>query len=379
MESRPLNLLNDLPYEVRIHVANKLDTSDLVAYAQASKSSHKLFQVDIAINKLLHHIARGEQDLAEKMIRATPSLLLEAGEVTDYSGRYFKNITAFQYALWALDSHMWKMILKYLPKDKAAQQLSIHLNKEKDYTALHGNHYNFDLLIQALRKGRKVSYESWVVMVGQPQKQVPAHIANEYCRGDVPFSKKRNFHESTLPRTLTFYNFNTHVDQNWFPLKENPLLGVDYAISQGRQYLGLGWTGGASQPGTVAGYEHRGEGDVDAMIKLAIARKKDLEELKSSLLYTKAIKSEDEQLNEIKQLITVLSKQINFSRFNFNIERRKIKLAFLQKVVSLKDEGMDLITSIMLAKEEFQLDERRSITAGVFSNRVGNLINSILR
>ena len=70
------------------------------------------------------HVAFGEQDEAKEMLKINPELLLHKGDVTDYSNRTFKGITAFQYALWALDWHMWMMIKKYLPDDVAAAQLS---------------------------------------------------------------------------------------------------------------------------------------------------------------------------------------------------------------------------------------------------------------
>jgi hypothetical protein len=46
----------------------------------------------------------------------------KAGRVTDLSGREFQSITAFQYALWALDWHMWAMIQKYLPVEQQQVQ-----------------------------------------------------------------------------------------------------------------------------------------------------------------------------------------------------------------------------------------------------------------
>lgn len=65
--------------------------------------------------KLLSHIARGEQKEAEGMIKADPILLLMGGKVIDYSGRVFegcadfKGIKPFQLAFWG-DRQMWRMI-----------------------------------------------------------------------------------------------------------------------------------------------------------------------------------------------------------------------------------------------------------------------------
>ena len=59
-----------------------------------------------ALNQLLQSVAEGEQDKAEEFIQKNKNLLLYPGTVKDLSGREFKQITAFQYALWALDWHI---------------------------------------------------------------------------------------------------------------------------------------------------------------------------------------------------------------------------------------------------------------------------------
>ena len=92
-----------------------------------------------ALAQLLKLVAEGEQDQAEALIKQTPQLLLASGTVTDLSGRTFKNITAFQYALWAMDWHMWTMIKKYLPTEAQAQQLQELETKGTE----HGKHFDF--------------------------------------------------------------------------------------------------------------------------------------------------------------------------------------------------------------------------------------------
>ena len=73
-----------------------------------------------SLGELLTYVADGEQDKAEELIRKDRNLLLHIGTVNDLSGREFKLITAFQYALWAMDWHMWTMIQKYLPQEAQA-------------------------------------------------------------------------------------------------------------------------------------------------------------------------------------------------------------------------------------------------------------------
>ena len=98
-------------------------------------------------SQLLRYVAEGEQDEAEKLIEGNKNLLLHAGTVTDLSGREFKGITAFQYALWAMDWHMWTMIQKYLPEEAQREQFEV---LETKGTA-HGKHFSLQPLTGALQ------------------------------------------------------------------------------------------------------------------------------------------------------------------------------------------------------------------------------------
>ncbi len=78
--------------------------------------SRRLFEPEFngqTVSQLLLHVIHGEQDEAEAMISANPDLLLEEGEVIDYSGRTIKR-TAFQMAVGAEDVEMAEMIAQYL-------------------------------------------------------------------------------------------------------------------------------------------------------------------------------------------------------------------------------------------------------------------------
>lgn len=82
---------------------------------------------------------------------------------------------------------------------------------------------------------------AWMV-VGKAQRDVPAHIAQEYCRPGRSFSPTPQFNEAELPRTLTFYNPNTGARDSWFPLPSpDSGLGFDFALT----HRGLGAGGGA--------------------------------------------------------------------------------------------------------------------------------------
>jgi serine/threonine protein kinase len=168
-----------------------------------------------ALEQLLRSVAEGEQDKAEALIQKDNNLLLQAGNMMDLSGREFKNITAFQYALWAIDWHMWKMIQKYLPEEQQRTQFE---ELETKGTA-HGKHFNFRPLIEALQtyveniekvwKYDRRARDHWCKAVGGMQVLVPAHVMNEYCRQDRSFDPCPAFTEEKLPRmswSMTRYN-----------------------------------------------------------------------------------------------------------------------------------------------------------------------------
>ena len=72
-------------------------------------------------------MAKGNQDEAETLLTATPAniqtLLRTPGIFTDYSGRTF-NCTTYEYAYWAKDTHMCRMLESYMDAETKAQMLA---------------------------------------------------------------------------------------------------------------------------------------------------------------------------------------------------------------------------------------------------------------
>ena len=184
-----------------------------------------------AVDQLLLHIALGEQDAAERILQSDATLLLYSGKVTDYSNRTFKRITGLKYALWALDWHMWKMLLKYLPQGAAKTQLQELETRGTEY----GVHYDFNELLQALQtyidQFASWNWEQrdkhWNEVIGGAQTRVPAHVANQYCHPYQDFHPTPSFTEDSLPR-----NFNLTINNNFYPLRIYSAgeLGKNFAI-----------------------------------------------------------------------------------------------------------------------------------------------------
>jgi len=202
-EEKSKNTITDLPQDTLIKSGEYLLNKDLASFAAVSKGYHGIFKPMLEINKLLLHVARGEQDKAENMLRGNPALAWYSGTVTDLSERRFANITAFQYALWAMDWHMWTMLLKYLPKPEAAAQARALEEGGTEY----GTHFDLNKLLQALDTYIKhynswdedMLTDHWCKVVGGAQRMLPAHVVNEYCRPDRSFLPTPTFTETSLP------------------------------------------------------------------------------------------------------------------------------------------------------------------------------------
>jgi Leucine Rich repeat len=156
-----------------------------------------------AILKFLKLVTEGAQDEAEAMLIENPGLALEEGDVVDLSKRMFRSITGFQYAVWALDWHMWKMIRKYLSDEKALMQAqrfetgSWVQDYGKDAVGILNN------LIAAYQRLfiRSNSLNFYDLDVMRVQLSLPVHVINEYCHPTRPFYPCPKFDEvSIFPR-----------------------------------------------------------------------------------------------------------------------------------------------------------------------------------
>ena len=187
----------------------------------------------------LNLVAWGEEEKVEQILKNARRLATMSGDLTDPAGREFKNITAFQYAVWALDYHMWTMIRNYLTDEQIRAQLA-GLNNGSWVTE-YGNQVSWQNLIDALQIHATIGHcaaqditKHWCTQVGGEQLKLPAHVINEYMRLDQSFNPCPDFTATTLlPRS------NVH---EWYqPLHNRPrgvgkaTLGVDAAWSRDGQ------------------------------------------------------------------------------------------------------------------------------------------------
>jgi len=199
------------------------------------------------LKKFLRWVAEGEQDKAEAILKSNHKLTLMSGDVMDLSKRTFTDITGFQYAVWALDWHMWTMIRKYLSDDDAREQAQGF--KTGAWVQQHGVHANLNILIQAyqttidLQKASKYteSNTAWVQQVREAQFLLPAHVVNEYCHPTRAFYPLPNFKNAVvLPRS------RITDEGEWFrALCFGDKLGNKFAVYRGMRLQCVGWSGAA--------------------------------------------------------------------------------------------------------------------------------------
>ncbi len=240
--------------------------------AKEAIRTHPSFQT----HRFLHDVAKGKQEEAEALLTTTPAntqtLLRTPGIFTDYSGRTF-NCTAYEYAYWAKDTHMCRMLEHHMSEEtKAFMAARIdEMERIEDATSQpvglvynqagqehRGAHFDFTPFKEACQRyidGHSNWFitQNWAAMnaalwdIGKEQRNVPAHVAQEYCRLDRSFTPRPEFNEATLPRVLTFYNKTIGQHGSWFPLTtSNSGLGFNFTlirawelVLQPNRYLGV--------------------------------------------------------------------------------------------------------------------------------------------
>ncbi|HAT8179909.1 TPA: SidC [Legionella pneumophila] len=239
------------------------------------------FKPQINTKQFLQHVAYGQQNEAESLLKNNAALAQELlvardMEFTDYSGRTFQ-CSAYEYAWWAKDSHMRFMLEHYMDGDTKRELLKRIQHIEEPIGAglfkeprglaytQNGREYrsaHFDLtplkqalraFIEAYKQKPILTNADWEALdavwmqVGLSQREVPAHVAQEYCHPGGAFQqvvKKPALlldasNPDNLKRNLKFYNLKTRSYDAWFAPGSTPAgsgLGASFAILQTNEY-----------------------------------------------------------------------------------------------------------------------------------------------
>ncbi len=225
-----------------------------VKVSKIHQYSRRLFHASHGQNAWIHaflkHVVRGEENAAEALLIKCPDLALQKGPVVDYSKRKVF-CTALQYAIWAGDWYMYKMILKYMrsPTAEAAVTEQLHalntygLGGTSKVPSTYGARFDFQPFITAYRRYLEESKVRFITSDLEPfwlatckeQAMLPAHVIQQYCHPNRSFLMDRNppvFNESTLPRnnTAKLSFFSSDEAQNIFMSIQ---FGI-FSISKGR-------------------------------------------------------------------------------------------------------------------------------------------------
>ena len=168
VSARSTTTFEALPVELVLKIGETLSFKEKARLASTSKYYYGLFKSELRAPRLLLFVARGEQDEAHAMLEQYPELLLKPGNVTDYSGRTFKKITAYEYAYWAKDTHMCRMLEAHMDEATKAIMLERIDAMERDgltyeqhsVVITHSKHFDFTPLITALRRYVD-GYDNW--------------------------------------------------------------------------------------------------------------------------------------------------------------------------------------------------------------------------
>lgn len=138
--------------------------------------------------EFLRHVYRGDLDQVQLYLDRKRELALINVTIKDLSGRTFNRITALQYAFWAIDLEMCSLLLRFLPREKAYEQLSEFIN-DQDNIKPHGKHFSLLNYLQVLgiylshyeqwmanynKGGRELMADYWCKTVGPTEKEFPA-------------------------------------------------------------------------------------------------------------------------------------------------------------------------------------------------------------
>lgn len=251
--------IDDDSNKVTLSYIDKKTKNSLVL---TSSSLYKQLQPIRLLAALHRYVAHGNQDAAKEILKKYPELMIEKGSFHDNGLRRVINASAFQYALWALDAHMWTMMLTCLPQNEQGEIIRIQLIKQLEslqsdgltYNLLDNNgkvecfntkHYDFNHLIKPL-KFYVYAYKKWDISksiyywckyVGSKQvldgknEGPPSHLIHEICSNYKAYPLFNT--DKILSRTTKFFNYMTGTYENWVSGIEG--LGINMGITSPKE------------------------------------------------------------------------------------------------------------------------------------------------
>jgi hypothetical protein len=167
-------------------------------------------------------------DMSFVLKNLSPDEFLQLQTIVGQKGAKIQDATKDNYqqiAFTATEYEGLKKALKQHAPNRFSEKLKFDFHSL--ITALDTYVTNYD------KWDRLQQAEAWM-KVGIAQRDVPAHVAHEYCRTDRSFDPLPSFNEKNLPRVLTFDDYTGTADKSWFPLSSSSSgLGFDFALIRG--------------------------------------------------------------------------------------------------------------------------------------------------
>jgi hypothetical protein len=236
-----------------------------------SQRAYRLFQPSL-ISKFLTWLTSGEPGDYKKacdMLKDNPALVFERATIT-ISRKEFKNINALEYAGWAYDMHMLKMLLSHVPADKKRVALNV-LDELEEKGINQGKH--FDLT------PTQTAYEAKnAAQIVRAQQDWPMHIVEELNRN------------MRIDRQISWTDFK----QIHLPRDKNKLFSVD----KREGHFLMKNTGHSSVVNFPANYpfdsqdnQYMVSANLRFITQLFEVRKHELDEIKAHLRLSKPMRS----------------------------------------------------------------------------------------
>lgn len=255
-----------------------------------NREQYALFQTNRLLAVFLKHVVNGNQETASGMLTMHPELLLVGGSVTDYAGRTFKNIYAYEYAYWAMEAHMDASTkATMLERVEAIERYGLTY-EQHNRVFKRSKHFDMTPLKEAYQQYID-GYSDWSAAnnhaamktawfrVGLIQRDLPVHVLNEYCRTDRAFFPLPTFAENLLPRTDTFRNSIHNLDFALFQLMT--ALGTEFTLCRGN--TPYAYSGQRSNWGPTLFEGVPALVDLDAVSRLDEVRTQDLAQSRENL------------------------------------------------------------------------------------------------
>jgi hypothetical protein len=180
-------LPNEILDTIRFHIA---EPALLNTLARSSRKFHSIFQTPRLISRLLFHVTRNNQALVKKLFEISPAhieYLTARDIIKDDAGRKFRKVSAFEYALWAQNVYMLKLMINSLRKafDEGycnAENVRTELMKQYDHVVNKGLNYSFERI--------KIKDGQPLLSTVEVREETHFKFNNMLCVWDFPADEK---------------------------------------------------------------------------------------------------------------------------------------------------------------------------------------------